>query len=224
MATYKSMHTGQYIDEQISAVSQKLPIGSSISLTGDTTGSGVFDSSGNLSIAVTVVNNSHTHTWSNISDGSSCTINTSGTITGSKVYGAVWNDYAEYRNQLEQIQPGYCVTSNREGKVSKTVEKMQYCEGIVSDTFGFAIGETETCRTPIAVSGRVLAYYNGNINDYEIGDVVCAGPEGKIMRMTREEIREYPDRIIGTISEFPEYEIWGSNNIIVNNRIWVKIK
>jgi hypothetical protein len=26
--------------------------------------------------------------------------------------------------------------------------------------------------------------------------------------MTREEIREYPERIIGTVSEIPNYDIW----------------
>jgi hypothetical protein len=42
--------------------------------------------------------------------------------------------------------------------------------------------------------------------------------------MTREEIREWPDRIIGIVSEIPQYETWGENNIKVNNRIWIKIK
>jgi hypothetical protein len=41
--------------------------------------------------------------------------------------------------------------------------------------------------------------------------------------MTREEIREWPDRIIGLVSEIPEYEYWGDSNIPVNNRIWIKI-
>lgn len=139
-------------------------------------------------------------------------------------YGAVWNDYAEFRGQKEEIKPGYCVTSNRDGKVSKTTERMQYCEGIVSDTFGFSIGETDECKTPLAVSGRVLAYYNGNIEDYNIGDVVCAGANGKIDKMTREEIKEYPDRIIGTVSEFPEYETWGSGNVPTKDRIWIKVR
>ena len=41
--------------------------------------------------------------------------------------------------------------------------------------------------------------------------------------MTREEIREWPDRIIGHVSEIPEYETWGENNVAVNGRIWIKI-
>lgn len=161
-----------------------------------------------------------------------CTGATTGTLqynTGVKIensvlLGAAWNDYAEYRNQEELIEPGYCVKSSNSGKVSKTTEKYQACDGIVSDTFGFAIGQTETCQTPLAVAGRVLAYFEGNREDYQAGDTVCAGPNGKIMKMTREEIKEYPDRIIGLVSEIPEYETWGENNVPVNGRIWIKIK
>jgi hypothetical protein len=69
-----------------------------------------------------------------------------------------------------------------------------------------------------------LAYFHGNREDYNAGDTVCAGPEGKVMKMTRAEIKEYPDRIIGIVSEIPEYKTWGSGNVEVNNRIWIKVK
>ena len=140
------------------------------------------------------------------------------------IYGAVWNDYAEFRTQKETIEPGYCVASANNGQVYKTTEKFQACDGIVSDTFGFAIGETDECKTPLAVAGRVLAYFHGNREDYQAGDTVCAGPEGKVIKMTREEIKEYPDRIIGIVSEIPEYETWGSGNVAVNERIWIKVR
>lgn len=140
------------------------------------------------------------------------------------LYGAVQNDYAEFRAQKEIIEPGYCVASANNGKVYKTIEKFQACDGIVSDTAGFFIGETDECKTPLAVAGRVLAYFHGNREDYQSGDTVCAGPEGKIIKMTREEIKEYPDRIIGIVSEIPEYETWGSSNVAVNGRIWIKVK
>ena len=41
-------------------------------------------------------------------------------------------------------------------------------------------------------------------------------------KMTREEIKEYPDRIVGIVSEIPDYEEW--NGVKVNNRIWIKVK
>jgi hypothetical protein len=42
--------------------------------------------------------------------------------------------------------------------------------------------------------------------------------------MSRREVRKYPDRIIGTVSEIPNYETWGENKINVNGRIWIRIK
>ena len=149
---------------------------------------------------------------------------TNGSLTASSVYGAVWNDYAEYRTQTEDIKPGYCVASTNDGKVYKTIEKFQPCDGIVSDTFGFAIGETKENKTPLAVAGRVLAYCEGDRNDYHSGDTVGAGPGGKVIKMTREDIQKWPDRIVGIVSEIPQYETWGTGNVLVDGRIWIKIK
>lgn len=151
-------------------------------------------------------------------------VGVSGNIYGNNVYGAVWNDYAEFRDQKEKIEPGYCVASTDSGEVYKTSLRLQPCDGIVSDTFGFAIGETDNCKTPLAVAGRVLAYCEGDRYDYHAGDTVCATSGGLVTKMTRDEIKEYPDRIIGIVSEIPEYDIWGSGNVKVNNRIWIKVK
>ena len=164
--------------------------------------------------------NAFTVSW----DGNITACNGNVYTQSNVLYGAAWNDYAEYRTQKEKIEPGYCVASTNNGEVYKTTEKFQACDGIVSDTFGFAIGETDNCQTPLAVAGRVLAYCEGNRYDYNAGDTVCAGPNGKVVRMTREEIREWPDRIIGIVSEIPEYETWGSGNVPVNGRIWIKVK
>ena len=147
-----------------------------------------------------------------------------GTLRADKVYGAVWNDYAEYRQTKKYIQPGYCVIETGKGDLIKSSQRLQPGANIVSDTFGFAIGETEQTKTPLAVSGRVLAYPYEDRNSYQAGDPVCSGPNGTISRMTREEVREYPDRIIGTVSEIPSYEVWGTGNVKVNNRIWIKVK
>ena len=146
-----------------------------------------------------------------------------GNIYGAKVYGAVFNDYAEYRDQNEKLNAGYIVYCDDDGKLKLTTERLQKFEGVVSDTFGFAIGETDECKTPIAVSGRVLVYCNPE-DHFHSGDCVCAGPDGLAHYMTREEIMEYPDRIVGIVSEIPTYEYWGSENIKVNGRIWIKVK
>lgn len=173
---------------------------------------------------VTGTSSSSTNTGTQYFDTGVYVDTTAGKFVATSVYGAVWNDYAEYRAQKESVEPGYCVVSNDKGQVSKTTRKYQVCDGIVSDTFGFAIGETDNCKTPLAVSGRVLAYCEGSKYDYHAGDTVCAGPNGKVIKMTREEIREWPDRIVGTVSEIPEYETWGTGNVKVNGRIWIKVK
>lgn len=147
-----------------------------------------------------------------------------GAFRAGQVYGAVWNDYAEYRRTKKHVQPGYCVIETGKGDLIKSSERLQPGANVVSDTFGFAIGETEQTKTPLAVSGRVLAYPYEDRDSYQAGDPVCSGPNGTISKMTREEVREYPERIIGTVSEIPDYEVWGTGNVKVNNRIWIKVK
>lgn len=142
---------------------------------------------------------------------------------GDTVTGAAWNDYAECR-EADTLDPGYVLIEVGDDTLTKSTERLQAFAGVSSDTYGFSQGETEKAKTPIGVSGRVLAYYEGDRYDYHAGDTVGAGPEGKIVKMTREEIKEYPDRIIGIVSEIPEYETWGTGNVLVDGRIWIKVK
>lgn len=146
-----------------------------------------------------------------------------GTITGDTVNGAVWNDYAEYRS-AESLEPGRCVIEGPNGRLLLSTERLQPGANVISDTFGFSIGETGQCKTPIAVAGRVLAYTFEDRNEYPLGAAVCSGPNGMVSLMSREEIKEYPERIVGTVSEIPEYTVWGSGNIKVNGRIWIKVR
>ena len=42
--------------------------------------------------------------------------------------------------------------------------------------------------------------------------------------MTRAEVIQWPDRIVGTVSEIPQYTVWGTGQVAVNGRIWIKVK
>ena len=77
-------------------------------------------------------------------------------LKADKVYGAVYNDYAEYRNTVD-ANPGHVVIENGDGSLSLAKKRLQLGANIISDTYGFAIGETNSAQTPIAVCGRVLA-------------------------------------------------------------------
>lgn len=150
-------------------------------------------------------------------------------LAGDSVTGAVWNDYAEYR-ESDCDEFGYILMENGDDTLSKTIERLSHFAGVSSDTWGFSQGETDKAKTPIAVAGRVLVYPYQDRNNYKPGDCVCAAPGGTVDIMTREEVREWPDRIVGTVSCVPDYEEWGGGEgadrdpVKVNGRIWIKIR
>lgn len=155
-------------------------------------------------------------TWANHT--TSVYINTSGVL-----YGACWNDYAEYRETKYKVKPGHVVSENGDDTLSQTYKRLQSACSIVSDTFGFAIGETEKCKTPLAMAGRVLAYPYEDRDSYKPGDAVCSGPNGTVSKMTCQEKVMYPECIIGYVSCVPTYETWGEKNTKVDGRIWIKV-
>lgn len=146
-----------------------------------------------------------------------------GNLSANKVFNAVFNDYAECRTTID-LSPGHVVVDNDDGTLSCSSKRLQPGAQVISDTFGHSMGETEFAKTHIAVAGRVLAYTYQPRENYHAGMAVCSAPNGTIDIMTREEIKEYPDCIIGIVSEIPNYEYWGTDNIKVDNRIWIKVK
>lgn len=160
------------------------------------------------------------------------TVDQNGYVTFIRAYGAVWNDYAEFRrdNQHEKgkQKPGHCVVETGTGTLALSTKRLQMGAEIITDTFGFAIGQDEEhhTNTPVAVSGRVLAYpYEGREEfGKHIGRPVCSGPDGTVSIMSHYEERTFPSRIIGTISEVPTYKTWGENNVEVNGRVWIRMR
>ena len=143
-------------------------------------------------------------------------------LASGALYGAVWNDYAECR-EANTIEPGHVVYEVGDDTLAETYERMMPACSIISDTFGFAIGQTEKCKTPLAQAGRVLAYPFENRNSYKPGDAVCSGPNGTVSKMTQEEKINHPECIIGYVSCVPNYETWGEKDTKVNGRIWIKV-
>lgn len=131
--------------------------------------------------------------------------------------GAAWNDIAEF--VIGTGNPGQCVVPDKYGKLSISKKRLSKLPYVVSDTYGFAIGETKQATLPVAISGKVLAYPDKT--NLKVGDVVCAGKDGKVSKMNKLEIILFPDRILGKVAEIPTYSKW--NDIDINNRIWVSI-
>lgn len=145
-------------------------------------------------------------------------------LHASAVWGAVWNDYAECR-EADTIEPGKCVIEVGDDTLTTSTERLMPGANITSDTFGFSIGETEQAKTPIAVSGRVLAYPYESREEFKknIGRPVCSGPNGTVSIMTDKEYRDKGYCAIGTISAVPDYEEWGTGKVKVNGRVWIKV-
>lgn len=141
----------------------------------------------------------------------------------SKVYNAVFNDYAECRTTIN-LAPGHVVIDQDDGSLACSSKRLQPGAQVISDTFGHLMGETDMAKTPLAVAGRVLVYTYQPRENYHAGMAVCSAPDGTVDIMSRAEICEYPDCIVGIVSEIPNYDTWGSDNVKVDGRIWIKVK
>lgn len=200
-----------------------LPIWSCKSLNGEWT-CGTYKSrdQGDNNLYWTYIPDDHYEIHDNDSS-SQMRINDQGHLTAVRVYNAVFNDYAECRTTID-LTPGHVVVDQDDGSLACSTTRLQPGAQVISDTYGHCMGETETAKTPLAVAGRVLVYTYQPRENYHAGMAVCSAPNGTVDIMTREEIRDYPDCIIGIVSEIPQYKTWGSDNVEVNGRIWIKVK
>lgn len=234
---------GNGISEDTSAMAQATFVDgnavSKINIQATTTGSSGIQIRDNTNIdKVSISTNSENNGLMTItgSDSTSTTngtivvtggVGVSGNIYATNVYGAVWNDFAEFREGPANV-PGYVLSEVGDDTIELSTRRLQPGSMICSDTYGFAIGETSKAITPVAVAGRVLAYPMEDREVYRnhIGEFVGASEDGRVTLMTKEEVRDNPESIIGTVSAVPDYEEWGAvgRKVPVNGRIWIKVK
>ena len=128
------------------------------------------------------------------------------------MHGAAWNDYAENRHYegTENIDElvGHVVCEDGKGNLVLSTERLQPCSYIVSNTYGMTIGEG---NIHVAVSGKVPVIVSEPV---ELGDCVTAGANGKASKMSRQEIVNYPDRILGIVTKVSDED----------EKVWVEIK
>ena len=143
--------------------------------------------------------------------------------------------FGQVRIMEELYETGTVVSENGTGILVKSSERLQPCSYVVSSETIPVTGDYEALRSDnsqnVAIVGRILTYVNDR-NELEVGDAVCAGPNGLAYKMTREEIQNYPDRILGYVAEIPTYEIWRDSaegidqfqESYVRNRVWILLK
>ena len=100
-----------------------------------------------------------------------------GYFYATRVYNAVYNDYAELFHCVRPISVGHLAYATKEGVTC--AGKPKTAIGIVSDCYGHLLGgegdPDDPNFVPIAVAGRVPLEIKGNI---EIGDMVQATKNG----------------------------------------------
>ena len=106
--------------------------------------------------------------------GTANTLSCSGTFSATKVYNAVWNDYAEWferDNKNEQLEAGDILAWGNNGVV-KATNIQKNVVGVFSDPYGHIVGgkELENMEdniknfVPIGLMGRVNVKVKGKVN------------------------------------------------------------
>lgn len=178
---------------------------------------------GNLSISGTTKSDGALYAGTTAPD-STTRLNYDGYFYATKTFNGVWNDYADFQEVDSEQIAGRCYYDTLEGARLCT----QYCQkaviGIISDTFGHAVGVRGERFAPFAISGWVLAYIEDD--DLEPGDALTSSPNGKLTKMFRKDVERYPDRIVATYKKPEKERFWGpeGSRVRVDGRHWVKVR
>lgn len=108
-------------------------------------------------------------------------------ISADKVYGAVWNDYAEWfekENENDIFEPGDIVSWNDSGVIKSTNKNARTVVGVYSDNYGHIIGGEKLDNmennidkfVPIGLVGRVNVKVTGSVIKGDL--ITCSNIEG----------------------------------------------
>ena len=140
-------------------------------------------------------------------------ITASGNLTASKVYNAVWNDYAELFERGEKTEAGDIIAldiSSTKEQYIKADSSSKRVIGVHSDTYGHLIGGEKLDNyednfknfIPIGLAGRVNVKVKGKV---QLGDYIVPSDEKGIGRVYNKDI-DNRDMIIGYLVEADDRE------------------
>ena len=117
-----------------------------------------------------------------IIEGASGVLTCSGTFSATKLYNAVWNDYAEWYERediTEELEPGDILTWGENGVTKTTTEADSMVVGVYSDSYGHIIGGEQLDNmednikkfAPVGLNGRLYVKVNGTVKK---GDLIIS--------------------------------------------------
>lgn len=157
-------------------------------------------------------------------DGST-RLNYDGYFYATRVYNAVYNDFADYTDLApgQQSLPGCCYVMTENGAKVSDKKCEQGVIGIASDLYGMAVGQRhDRKQVPISIGGYVLAFVD---KQYKPGTPLTSGKKGILTEMSKRMKKLYPERLVATYMKKEPRRRWGDKPIRVNvwGRHWVKV-
>ncbi len=143
----------------------------------------------------------------------------------SKIWGAVWNDYADFQKLNDQLIYGKAYYDTAEGAKICTQRCQMAVMGLATNTFGLSVGSGANygLEVPIAVAGWALAFVD---KEYPCGTPLTNDENGNLTEMTMQEKQNYPERMVATYKKKEYDQFFGpkETQVEVNGRHWVKVK
>ena len=149
-------------------------------------------------------------------------LNVTGNITGAKVYGAVWNDYAEWfekKNSADEFEPGDILAWNDNGVVKANQFNAGSVVGVYSNSYGHILGgedlenmeDNHAKFVPVGLVGRLDVKVTGRVS---CGDLITVSNiDGIGKAVSRAE--SVPGTIIGKALENKETNEVGKIKIMI---------
>jgi hypothetical protein len=138
-----------------------------------------------------------------------------GHVYATRVFNAVWNDYADFWRAEPGVkkQPGICYSFNLEGLIITNKRADKACMGICSDTYGHAVGNQHNA-IPLSIGGFLLAHVN---KKYAPGTLLVPNKNGILTKARFYEKRKAVAKYLYKEKKMKTKGVW------VKNRHWVKI-
>ena len=138
-----------------------------------------------------------------------------GTLTASRVYNAVYNDYAECFNNTNLIYKEvlHRIVEIDDNECVRLASKNSYrVIGVVSDNYGHLLGGTEedvqnSNKIPVGLAGTLYVYTLDEIDTKNIGKLVCADNNGYATLAEKDCEGTIVGKIIGFNREYHQYKV-----------------
>ncbi len=132
-------------------------------------------------------------------------LNYSGYFYATRVYNAVYNDFAECFNTSVKYQ----TSKNRivefiNGKAQLANPNSDAVIGVVSDSYGYILNGDEADiiagrKVPVGMAGTVMVDAEYTARESDMGCFVCAGFNGKARVIPKGEAYKYEGKIVGKV-------------------------